>query len=271
MTRVVSTEAGDRPGSERDAAPHYGLSGHRAVVIGAASGIGRAIAVEIARQGATVVCADISAGGAHDAEAELPGPGLHPRGRRVDVCDESSVREMFASLHDDMGGFDVVINSVGITGETGKNSHEIAVDDFAHVCRVNLVGGFTVSKHCLPALVAQGYGRVLHIASISGKEGNAGMVSYSASKAGLIGMVKAQGKEYAESGVTVNAIAPAVIETPMVAALPTHQVDYMTSKIPMRRTGRLDEVAHLAAFIVSPACSFTTGFTFDLTGGRAVY
>lgn len=271
MVRIVPTNVGDRAHSERDATPHYGLSGHRAVVIGAASGIGRAIAVEIARQGATVVCADIEARGARDVEAELPGPGLHPPGRRIDVCDESSVREMFASLHNDMGGFDVVINSVGITGETGKNSHEIAVDDFARVCQVNMVGGFIVSKYCLPALVAQGYGRVLHIASISGKEGNAGMVSYSASKAGLIGMVKAQGKEYAQSGVTVNAIAPAVIETPMVASLPAHQVEYMTSKIPMLRTGRLEEIAHLAAFIVSPSCSFTTGFTFDLTGGRAVY
>jgi 3-oxoacyl-[acyl-carrier protein] reductase len=120
-------------------------------------------------------------------------------------------------------------------------------------------------------MVERGYGRILHVASIAGKEGNAGMVSYSASKAGLIGMVKSQGKEYAESGVIVNALAPAVIHTDMVEAMPADQVRYMTEKIPMRRLGKLEECAELVAWIVSPACSFTTGFTFDLSGGRAVY
>lgn len=120
-------------------------------------------------------------------------------------------------------------------------------------------------------MLEQRYGRVLHIASISGKEGNAGMPAYSASKAGLIGMVKVQGKEYAEDGITVNAIGPAVVRTAMVEALPQAQVDYMTSRIPMRRCGTLDEVAGMAGWILSPAASFTTGFTFDLSGGRANY
>jgi 3-oxoacyl-[acyl-carrier protein] reductase len=117
----------------------------------------------------------------------------------------------------------------------------------------------------------RGYGRILHVASIAGKEGNAGMAAYSASKAGLIGLVKVMGKEYAETGVTINALAPAVIRTPMVAAMPEAQVKYMTDKIPMKRCGELEEAAAMIGWIVSPECSFTTGFTFDMTGGRAVY
>jgi NAD(P)-dependent dehydrogenase (short-subunit alcohol dehydrogenase family) len=120
-------------------------------------------------------------------------------------------------------------------------------------------------------MVQRGYGRVLHIASIAGEDGNAGMVAYSASKAELIGMVKVQGKEYAETGVTVNALAPAVVRTAMVDAMPDEQVRYMTDKIPMRRTGTLAEAAEMIAWIVSPACSFSTGAVFDLSGGRAVY
>ena len=144
-------------------------------------------------------------------------------------------------------------------------------DDFRRVLEINLIGAFVLSQAVLGALREAGYGRILHIASIAGKEGNAGMVSYSASKAGLIGMVKSMGKEYAQEGITVNALAPAVIWTPMVEAMPQSQVDYMTQRIPMGRLGRLEEVAEMAAWIVSPAASFTTGFTFDLTGGRATY
>jgi NAD(P)-dependent dehydrogenase (short-subunit alcohol dehydrogenase family) len=120
-------------------------------------------------------------------------------------------------------------------------------------------------------MVRRGYGRLLHIASIAGKEGNAGMLAYSASKAAVIGMTKVQGKELAGTGVTVNALAPAVIQTAMVDAMPEQQVKYMTDKIPMRRCCTLDEVVTMVEFVVSPNCSFTTGFTFDLTGGRATY
>ena len=128
-----------------------------------------------------------------------------------------------------------------------------------------------VSKAVLPRMLKHGYGRILHIASIAGKEGNAGMAAYSATKAGVIGLVKSLGKDYAESGITINALAPAVIRTPMVDALPDATVKYMTDKIPMKRCGTLEEIAHLAAFIVSPGASFTTGFTFDMTGGRATF
>jgi 3-oxoacyl-[acyl-carrier protein] reductase len=133
------------------------------------------------------------------------------------------------------------------------------------------MGSFYTSKHVLPKMLKNKYGRVLHIASISGKEGNAGMLAYSTSKAAVIGMTKVQGKEYAETGVTINALAPAVIRTAMVESLPDEQVKYMTDKIPMKRCGTLEEAASVAAFIVSPEASFSTAFTFDLSGGRATY
>jgi 3-oxoacyl-[acyl-carrier protein] reductase len=147
----------------------------------------------------------------------------------------------------------------------------VALSDFDQVLKTNLYGTFLTSKHVLPIMTKQGYGRILHIASIAGKEGNAGMVAYSSSKAAVIGLTKVQGKEYAETGVTINALAPAVIQTPMVDILPAATVKYMTDKIPMKRCGTLAEVAAMAAFIVSREAAFTTGFTFDLTGGRAVY
>jgi 3-oxoacyl-[acyl-carrier protein] reductase len=147
----------------------------------------------------------------------------------------------------------------------------VALEDFEFVFRVNVRGPFLTAKHVLPAMKRDGYGRILHIASIAGKEGNAGMLAYSASKAAVIGMTKVQGKEYAGTGITVNALAPAVVQTPMVDAMPEAQVKYMTDKIPMKRCCTLEEVADMAAFIVSPAASFTTAFTFDLTGGRATY
>ena len=120
-------------------------------------------------------------------------------------------------------------------------------------------------------MLKNNYGRILHVASIAGKEGNAGMLAYSSSKAAVICMTKVQGKEYAEKGITINALAPAVIQTAMVDALPEEQVKYMTEKIPMKRCGSLNEAANTAVFIISPECSFTTGFTYDLSGGRATY
>jgi 3-oxoacyl-[acyl-carrier protein] reductase len=128
-----------------------------------------------------------------------------------------------------------------------------------------------MTKYAIKAMAPHNYGRILLIASIAGKEGNAGMCAYSASKAGVIGLAKAVGKEYAETGITINALAPATVMTSMVQAMPQEQVKYMTDKIPMKRCGELEEVAALATWIVSAEASFNTGFTFDLTGGRAVY
>jgi NAD(P)-dependent dehydrogenase (short-subunit alcohol dehydrogenase family) len=145
------------------------------------------------------------------------------------------------------------------------------LEDFDRVMNVNVRGSFIMFQAVIGHMLARNYGRILYIASVSGKEGNAGMLAYSTSKAAVIALAKVQGKEYAETGITVNALAPAVIRTAMVEALPEMQVKYMTEKIPMKRCGTTDEFAAMAAFIVSPENSFTTGFTFDLTGGRATY
>ena len=163
----------------------------------------------------------------------------------------------------------MLVNCAGITGQTGIPAHEVDPDDFDRVYQINLRAAFLLTRTVVPFMLARRYGRILHVASIAGKEGNAGMLAYSATKAGLIGLVKSAAKDYAETGITINALAPAVIRTDMVAAMPEHQVRYMTDRIPMKRTGTLQEAASMIAFIVSSECAFTTGFTFDLSGGRA--
>jgi NAD(P)-dependent dehydrogenase (short-subunit alcohol dehydrogenase family) len=239
-----------------------------AIVTGGSSGLGLAIAKRLHAEGAFVVVFDLDP----RAFTEV-GEKLGKRGTclQVDVTNERSVKEATGRVLAERGRIDVLVNSAGVTGKTNVKSHEVELEDFDFVMRTNLYGSFLTAKHALPGMLRQKYGRILHIASIAGKEGNAGMLAYSASKAAVIGMAKVQGKEYAETGVTINALAPAVIQTPMVDALPEAQVKYMTDKIPMKRCGSLDEVAAMAAFIVSPETTFTTGFTFDLTGGRAVY
>jgi 3-oxoacyl-[acyl-carrier protein] reductase len=189
----------------------------------------------------------------------------------VNITREEEVRQLVETVALEHGRVDILVNSAGITGETNRRSHETRTEDLRLVFDVNFMGSYFLSKYVLPLMIERGYGRILHIASIAGKEGNAGMVAYSASKAAVIAMAKVQGKEYAETGVTVNALAPAVVRTPLVDAMPEEQVKYMTDKIPMKRCGTLEEVAGLVAYIVSPANSFTTGFTFDLSGGRATY
>jgi 3-oxoacyl-[acyl-carrier protein] reductase len=156
-------------------------------------------------------------------------------------------------------------------GPTSTVITDVRVEDFDEVYRVNLRGSFVVAKQALLRMKKANRGRILLFASIAGKEGNAGMCCYSSTKSGVIGLVKSVGKEFAETGITVNAIAPAVIRTPMVDATDPAQVKYMTDKIPAKRTGTLAEAAALACWIVSDEASFCTGFTFDLSGGRAVY
>jgi len=230
-----------------------------AVVTGAASGLGLAIARKLHEQGAQVALLDLNA---------APDSGI---AYKVDLTNETNVANVINQVGERFGRIDILVNSAGITGQTNIKSHEVATADLRSVFEVNFMASFFTARAVLPWMLKRNYGRILHIASVAGKEGNAGMLAYSASKAAVIGMTKVQGKEYAETGITVNALAPAVIRTPMVEAMPEAQVKYMTDKIPMKRCGTLDEIAHMAAFIVSPGTAFTTGFTFDMTGGRATY
>jgi 2-dehydro-3-deoxy-L-rhamnonate dehydrogenase (NAD+) len=244
------------------------FKGQVAIITGGASGIGLAVAKKLSGEGASVAMIDLNPSALQSAAKSV---GENAFYFVCDVTDEDQVKSVVDQIAERFGRIDILVNSAGVTGKTNIKSHEVELKDFRLVFEVNVVGSFLTSRAVLPHMLKQNYGRVLHIASISGKEGNAGMLAYSASKAAVVAMAKVQGKEYAEAGITVNALAPAVIRTAMVEALPEEQVKYMTDKIPMKRCGTLEEIAHLAAFIISPGASFTTGFTFDMTGGRATY
>ena len=233
-----------------------------AIVTGAASGLGLAIARKLHEQGALVALLDLN---------EVADVGDRAVAFALDLTNQAAVDNVVNQIGERSGRIDILVNSAGITGQTNIKTHEVAGEDLRRVFEVNFMASFYTSRAVLPWMLKRNYGRILHIASVAGKEGNAGMLAYSASKAAVIGMTKVQGKEYAETGITINALAPAVIKTPMVDAMPEAQVKYMTDKIPMKRCGTLDEIAHMAQFIVSPGTGFTTGFTFDMTGGRATY
>ena len=239
-----------------------------AIVTGAASGLGLAIAKKLAAEAARVVLIDLNETAVQEATKSI---GSNAVAFAIDLTKQDQVESVVSQVVERFGRIDILVNSAGVTGATNIKSHEVDPENLRFVFDVNFMGLFFTSRAVLPIMLKQNYGRILHIASVAGKEGNAGMLAYSASKAAVIGMTKVQGKEYAETGITVNALAPAVIQTPMVDVMPPEQVKYMTDKIPMKRCGTLDEIAHMATFIVSPGTAFTTGFTFDMTGGRATY
>jgi 3-oxoacyl-[acyl-carrier protein] reductase len=242
------------------------LEGQVILVTGAASGIGKQIAIDLCSRGAKVVASDRNL------------PALQEISHKhsmsvyeVDFLDEKSIVDLVSKVETEVGAISAVVNCVGILGKNGDPIEFLDIQDFDFVYAVNLRGAVILTKSVIAGMAQRGYGRILHIASISGKEGNPYLVAYSATKAGLIGMVKSVGKEYATTGVTINAMAPALIESPMSASFSEQQMAALKSKIPMERLGKGQEVADLAAWIISPACSFTTGFTFDLSGGRATY
>jgi 2-dehydro-3-deoxy-L-rhamnonate dehydrogenase (NAD+) len=246
----------------------HNLKNQVAIITGAASGLGFEIAKKLASMGVHLALMDISAPDLALIQANNSAKILF---YKTDVSDENEVAKNIESIAAAFGGIDILVNCAGITGKTNIKSHLVDSNDLRRVFDINFMGSYHTSKHVLPIMLEKNYGRILHIASIAGKEGNAGMLAYSASKAAVIVMAKVQGKEYAETGITVNALAPAVIKTALVDAMPDEQVKYMTDKIPMKRCGTLQEAANIIAYIVSPENSFTTGFTFDLSGGRATY
>lgn len=241
--------------------------GRVAVVTGGADGIGKAISIRLATEGAKVCLFDKDIELLERTAKEVPGSSFY----QVDISDDSAVSAAFNEVVTTEGKVDVVVNCAGIVGPNAKKITEVEVDDFDQVYSVNLRGSFSVTKYALGHMEKQNYGRVLLFASIAGKEGNAGMTAYSATKAGVLGLTKSVSKDFAETGITINTIAPAVIRTAMVDALDQWQVDYMTEKIPMKRCGTLEEITSLACWIVSEEASFNTGAVFDLSGGRATY
>jgi 3-oxoacyl-[acyl-carrier protein] reductase len=244
------------------------FKGQVAVVTGAASGIGLALAKRLISEQANVALLDLNkealeaAFGEHAAQVAICG---------IDITNQADVKIAIDSAAQKWGRIDILVNCAGITGITNVVTHEVSAENLQKVFEINYMASFYTSHAALPYMIKQQYGRILHLASIAGKEGNAGMLAYSSSKAAVIGMTKVQGKEYGEMGITVNALAPAVIRTPLVDAMPDAQVKYMTDKIPMKRCGTLDEAVNLICYIISADNSFTTGFTFDLSGGRATY
>eukprot|EP00320_Phaeocystis_rex_P000564 CAMPEP_0119067098 /NCGR_PEP_ID=MMETSP1178-20130426/9444_1 /TAXON_ID=33656 /ORGANISM="unid sp, Strain CCMP2000" /LENGTH=311 /DNA_ID=CAMNT_0007048735 /DNA_START=84 /DNA_END=1016 /DNA_ORIENTATION=- len=225
------------------------------MVTGAARGIGFAVATALAQRGAKVCLLDLSRQALDNAAQRLAAavPAAQIMIHAVDVSDANGVAAAVAAVSKRWGRVDILVQAAGIVGRTNITTEEVEPSDFDSVVRVNLRGIFLMCREVLPLMRRQGYGRILNVASIAGKEGNAGMLAYSASKAAVVGLTKVIGKEYAESGVTCNALAPAVVRTEMVAAMPEKQVAYMTEKIPMKRTGELTEIAELICFITSRA------------------
>jgi 3-oxoacyl-[acyl-carrier protein] reductase len=246
------------------------LNGQTAIVTGAAKGIGAAIAERLAREGATVALADIDEAGArHQAEAISAASG-QAFALSVDVSDPVSAQAMVESVVERTGRLDILVNNAGINGPTVPVV-EVSVEEWRRVLSIDLDGVFYCCRAAVPHLVRRGYGRIVNIASIAGKEGNPNHAPYSAAKAGVIGFTKSIGKELATSGVLVNCVAPAIIETDLTRAVSADIVRYLVGRVPMGRMGQATEVAALVAWLCSPECTFSTGAVFDLSGGRATY
>jgi 3-oxoacyl-[acyl-carrier protein] reductase len=235
------------------------FSGRVALVTGGSSGIGYETAARLQREAARVATFDLE-GAPPDGALALTG----------DVSDSTAVVAAVAQVERELGPIDVLVCSAGIPG---KSLPTVEVDDgeWRRVLAVNADGVFFCNRAVLPGMIERGYGRIVNLASIAGKEGNPMAAAYSASKAAVIALTKSIAKDVARTGVLVNCIAPAVIETPILDGITQEHVDYMVERIPMGRMGAAEEVAALACWLASEECSFSTGATFDISGGRAVY
>lgn len=245
------------------------LKGRTAIVTGAARGIGLATAQKLQACGAAIALWDIDAPALETATASLKRNG-RVQAFVVDVTDEASIVKATADVIGGFGKIDVLINNAGITGGNAP-LWQLAPAVWRQVVEVNLIGPYLVCRAVVPHMIAAGYGRIVNIASIAGKEGNPNASHYSASKAGLIGLTKSLAKELATKGVLVNCITPAAAKTEMFAQMTQAHIDYMLSKIPMNRFLAVEELAAMIAWLSSSDCSFSTGAVFDISGGRAVY
>jgi 2-dehydro-3-deoxy-L-rhamnonate dehydrogenase (NAD+) len=238
-----------------------------AVVTGGAGGLGTAMAQRLAADGFRVVAADLPAALA-TWSAGHPSPALMYA--PVDVTDADAVAAMCALVLDRWGRIDVLVNNAGIAGPTSPVT-DYPPDAWAQVIAVNLTGVFHCTRACLPSMTARGYGRIVNIASIAGKDGNPEMSAYSAAKAGVIAFTKSVAKETARSGVLVNCVVPGVLDAGLTDRAPEEERRLFQSRVPMGRMGTAGELAELVSWLSSERCSFSTGAAFDLTGGRAVY
>ena len=247
-------------------ATFFRLDGKVALVTGGGQGIGEAICRRLAAAGAKVGVFDLDAGKAAKVALAIGGVGL-----AGDVTSQTDIESALEDLHERAGPIDILVNNAGITGKAGK-IWELDQKDLESVLAINVVGPWLLCRAVAPIFQQRQYGRIVNIASIAGKEGNPALGPYSASKAALIALTKSLAKELVGQGdITVNAISPAVIHTPILDGLPKETVDYMVSKIPMGRVGKPEEVASLVHFLASPEASFTTAQTYDISGGRSTY
>ena len=246
-------------------------AGQVVIVTGAGSGIGRSAAQLIASRGAKVICIDLNQAGIDECVDQITKAGGAAESVVLDISNQKNVMEIITTLGSKHKRLDALVNCAGYPGPTGKFVEDITWNDYQKVIEVNLFGAIWLTQAVLPIMKKQKYGRIVQVASIAGKEGNPKMAPYNTAKAGLIGFVKGVAKEVAVDGITINSLAPAVIATPINKNTAKETLDYMISKIPAGRLGEPSEVAEIIAFMGSKACSFTTGFTFDISGGRATY
>ena len=243
---------------------------HRvAIITGGARGIGYAIAERMLASGAIVALWDADADKLAEAQKALSKIGKVSVAQ-VELTDEHSILQAKAATLEAHDKIDILVNNAGITGGNGK-TWELTPDVWRRVIEVNLVAPYLTCHAIVPEMMKAGWGRIINIASIAGKEGNPNASHYSASKAGLIGLTKSLGKELATAGVLVNAVTPAAAKTEMFGQMSQEFIDYMLSKIPMNRFVLVEEIAAMATWLASEDCSFTTGAVFDISGGRAVY
>lgn len=242
------------------------FEGRCAIVTGGASGLGKQVAARIVAEGGKVALWDLNADALDATKDEIGATHV----QALDVSDETAVAAAAKDSAAALGKIDILVCSAGITGATAT-VWDYPLDSWSRVIDINLNGLFYCNRAVVPFMLDNGYGRIVNLASVAGKEGNPNASAYSASKAGVIGFTKSLGKELAGKGVIANALTPATFESPILDQLPQSQVDYMRSKIPMGRLGLVEESAAMVCFMASEECSFTTASTFDTSGGRTTF